>query len=94
MILDTVIEFQKLHSPVLCKNVRNSMCIQEWCVLEECCTTLVCHPAGGLVVLCLALTHVTLTTVPRAVAVQSAVTMTTFASAVCNCKTSPPHISS
>lgn len=70
------------------------VCIQEWCVSEECCTTHVCRPAGDPVVLSLALRRVTLTTALRGVAVQSTVTMMTSDSAVCNCKTSPPYISS
>lgn len=58
--------------------------------MEACCTTLVCRLVGGPVVLSLARRRVTLTTVPRGVAVQMAVTMTMCASAVYNCKTSPP----
>ena len=71
-----------------------TLCIQEWCVLVVCSTTPACCLAGGPVGLCRALRHVILTTVPRGVAVQMAVTMTMCARAVCNCKTSPPHTSS
>lgn len=67
---------------------------KEWCVLEACCTTLVCRLVGVSAAVCLARRRVTLTTVPRGAAVQTAVTMTMCASAACNCKTLPPHTSS
>lgn len=70
------------------------VCTQGWCVLEACYTALARRLAGGPVALCLAQRRVTLTTAPRGVAVQTAATMTTCASAVCNCKTLPPRISS
>lgn len=70
------------------------VCMQEGCVLVVCCTTLVCHLVGVPVGLCQGLRLVAVTTVPRGVAVQTAVITTTRASAACSCKTSKPHASS
>lgn len=63
------------------------MCVQVWCASEVCCTTPVFHHAAGLAELCLAQKRVTLTTVRRGVAVQTAATMMMYASAASNCKT-------
>lgn len=62
---------------------------QEWCVLGECCTTPACPSVAGRVGPCPAWRHVTLTTVPRGVAVQRTVTMMMCASDVCACETPP-----
>lgn len=60
-----------------------------WCVWEACCTAPACPLVGGPAALCLAWRYVTLTTVPRGVAAQTAAIMMTCASAVCNCESSP-----
>lgn len=62
---------------------------QVWCVLEACCTAPACPLVGGPAALCLAWRRVTLTTVPRGVAAQTAAITMMCASAVCNCESSP-----
>lgn len=59
---------------------------QVWCVSEVCCTTPAFHHADGLAELFPARRRVTLTTVRRGVAVQTAATMMMYANAVSNCK--------